>query len=216
MTRHRWTPDWDANLRQLYPDMVTREVAEVMGLPISAVKNRAQRLGLKKSEAFHQLKPGVFRPGHDTWNRGKKGVTGVQEACRRTQFKGGIRGQAAYNYRRIGSLRIAYGVLQRKVADDPGLKGCRKWQPVHRLLWEAANGPVPEGHVVVFKPGLHTTVEHEITLDRIECITRAENMRRNSYHTRLPPEVAQLVQLRGALNRKINNRLRKQHEEQGQ
>jgi len=33
-------------------------------------------------------------------------------------------------------------------------------------------------------------------------------MRRNSYHTRYPKEVAQLIQLKGALNRKINRRSR--------
>jgi hypothetical protein len=47
-----------------------------------------------------------------------------------------------------------------------------------------------------------------ITLGRLELISRAENMRRNSYHTRYPKEVAQLIQLRGALNRQINKRLK--------
>jgi hypothetical protein len=34
-------------------------------------------------------------------------------------------------------------------------------------------------------------------------MSRAESMRRNSYHN-YPKELAQLIQLRGALNRKIN------------
>ena len=43
----------------------------------------------------------------------------------------------------------------------------------------------------------------EITADRVECISLAENMRRNSYHN-YPKPIAELIQLRGALMRKIN------------
>ena len=41
----------------------------------------------------------------------------------------------------------------------------------------------------------------------LEAITRAENMRRNSYH-RYGQEIARAVQLRGVLNRQINKRLK--------
>ena len=37
-------------------------------------------------------------------------------------------------------------------------------------------------------------------------MTRAELMKRNSYHNRYPKEVARLVQLRGAVTRQINKR----------
>lgn len=52
---------------------------------------------------------------------------------------------------------------------------------------------------------MHTTDPAAITADRLELVTRAENMARNTLH-RYPKEVAQLIQLRGALNRKINAR----------
>lgn len=35
-------------------------------------------------------------------------------------------------------------------------------------------------------------------------MSRHENMRRNSYHTNYPPEVARLVQLKGAISRQVN------------
>ena len=104
----------------------------------------------------------------------------------------------------IGTLRINYdGYLDRKVSDLPGPPH-RRWHPVHRLVWEAAHGPVPKGHVVVFLPGKFSNIEHEITLDRVELITRRELMRRNSVHTVQPPELARITQLRGALARQIN------------
>ena len=41
--------------------------------------------------------------------------------------------------------------------------------------------------------------------ENLELISRADLMRRNSY-LHLPPEIAQIVQLRGALTAKINRR----------
>ena len=76
---------------------------------------------------------------------------------------------------------------------------------MHRLVWMAANGPLPAGHIVVFKPGRRTTELEAITLDAVELISRAENMRRNSVH-QLPPELARLVQLRGVLIKTINRK----------
>lgn len=204
-----WTKADLATLRKLYPEMSGPAVAERMGRGLPSIKNQAVKLGLRKSDAYFAGKPGAFKAGHKPWNKDKPGSTGTHPNCRKSWFKAGhLGGQAARNYQRTGSLRIKDDLLERKVSDDPKLTACRKWRAVHRMVWEAANGPVPRGHVVVFKPGRKTHIESEITLDRVELITRAENMRRNSYHTRYPREVAQLIQLRGALNRKINNRTR--------
>lgn len=96
------------------------------------------------------------------------------------------------------------------MSDDRALQPVRRWIPVHRLVWEAAHGPIPSGHAVVFRPGQHSVDERAITLDKLELVTRAELMRRNSYHTNYPPELKKLVQLRGALVRKINHRSRKE------
>jgi len=210
MTAKKWTPACEATLRALYPDTSNPEIARRMGRTEASIANRSVKLGLRKSEAFMASKPGVFKPGHRTWNRGKAMSEWMDpEAAKATQFhKGTLNGRAARLYRRVGSYRIADGQLQVKVTDDDSLRGNRRWQPVHRRVWEAANGTVPPGHLVVFKRGQHTVALEEVTLDRLECITRAENMRRNSFWENLPPEVAQLVQLRGALNRKINNRER--------
>ena len=78
-------------------------------------------------------------------------------------------------------------------------------------MWEAAHGPIPDGFIVVFKPGLKTAVCEEITLDRLECITRAENARRN-HPAQRDPELAKLVQLKGAITRQVN-RIKKQQEQ---
>lgn len=116
-------------------------------------------------------------------------------------------GQRPHTWLPVGSYRISPdGHLERKVNDLPGANHVR-WHPVARLVWEAINGPVPKGHMVVFRPGRKTAKLEDITLDRVECITRGENARRNHPQSK-SPELGKLVQLRGAITRQINRRTR--------
>lgn len=211
---------WDSAeihlLRSMYSEVHTHDVAAWLDRSISSVRNAAFGMGLHKSadylesEAAGRIRRGEprqamtgrrFQPGHATWNKGVPGSTGVQEACRATQFAAGNKPQTTLP---IGTLRVFDGVLQQKVSDCTNRR--QRWQPVHRLVWERENGPVPPNHVVVFKPGRHTTDAAAITLDGLELVTRVELMRRNSYQNKYPPEVGKLIQLRGALNRQINKR----------
>lgn len=221
--RPRWTPHELALLRELYPHEHTRDVAAAIGRPAGNCYRKAAELGIRKApewishvarvrtaEPGHGSHASRFAPGKAPWNKGLKGSTGLHPKSQANHFKPGSRhGQAALNVLPVGSLRITDdGLLQRKVAGTVGAL-YRNWVAVHRLVWEQAHGPVPPGHLVVFKPGRRTTDLDEITLDALELITRAENMRRNSHYARLPPELARLVQLRGALNRMINHRTKK-------
>jgi HNH endonuclease len=84
---------------------------------------------------------------------------------------------------------------------------------VHRLVWEAANGPIPSGYVVCFLPGRKTADLELITIDAIELISRAELARRNHPRSK-DPELAQLVQLKGAITRQVNRIARETKEQQ--
>lgn len=230
--RRRWTPAEDRKLGRLYATMSAAECAQALNRSTSSVQQRVSILGLKKSDDWiaertrrlwasgrlEGARRTQFRKGNEPANKGRPQHEWMPEEsrrrCARTWFREGLHGAARHNWVPIGSQKIRDGQLVRKVTDDPNVYPAARWKPVARIVWEAAHGPVPRGHVVRFKDGMHTTVEAEITLDRLECITCAENMRRNSYHTRFPKEVAQLIQLRGALNRKINNRQRKRDERQ--
>ena len=101
-------------------------------------------------------------------------------------------------YKPIGTERVTIdGYLERKMNDDMPLQ--KRWRAVHIVLWEQANGPLPGGHALVFRDGN----KRNISLDNLELVTRADLMCRNSVHN-YGPEIAKLVQLRGAINRKIN------------
>lgn len=222
MQKRPWLPAEIETLRELYPNHTAKFVANVLRRTTSQVYSKAFALELEKSDAFWEsdasgrarqgkqdprMQATQFKKGLTPWNKGKKGLTGVQENCRRTQFKKGRPPQEARNYQPIGSLRVTRdGLLERKVTDDHPVPA-RRWVAVHRLVWEAANGPVPEGHIVVFKDKKRTTVLEEITLDRLECISRAENARRN-HPSRRSPEYHKLVQLKGAITRQLNRIVR--------
>lgn len=222
--RTHWTENDIAMLRIAFADTPTAELARLLGRGYSAVAAKAAKLGLRKSAEYlaspeARRLDGVIgmrtriQPGATPWNKGVPGSTGTHPACRATQFKPGRPAHEARNYAPIGSLRIcADGYLQRKLTDDPTILPALRWVAVHRTLWEATHGPVPAGHVVVFRPGRKTTDINKITLDALELLTRAQNMRRNSVHSKYPPEVARLVQLRGALTRQINRKAKQAKE----
>jgi hypothetical protein len=221
-----WTPALDAKLRSLYADNPTEVVAEMIGARTSQVYSRASHLGIKKSDTFlSSVKSGRiargkqhpnmtathFKAGSKPWKKGTNYVAGGRSA--ETRFKKGRKAEESFNYVPIGTVRLSKdGYLERKMTDDPALVPARRWTFVHRLVWEAAHGPIPPGHMVVFRPGQKTHLEELLTADRLECISRAENARRNSIW-RSDPEVAKLYQLKGQITRQVNRIKRNTKEE---
>lgn len=210
--RQHWTADQLFLLRRLYPDNKTEDIAPVIGRPMRSVYQKAASLGIKKSPAFIASgKAGRLDGVRGGATRFKKGQVPVNKGLRRpgwapgrmaeTQFKPGERrGVAVKLYQPIGTKRISQdGYLERKVNDDLPLQ--KRWRAVHLITWEAANGPLPAGHAVSFKDGN----KKNTSLENLELISRAELMRRNSYH-QYGPEIARIVQLRGAVSRQINKR----------
>lgn len=215
--RTPWTEEQLDMLRTLYPKYKTENVAFLVGHSLESTYRKASSLGLKKSAEFlasghagrlDGIRGGAtrFQKGHTSWNKGTKGVhTGGEQ----TQFKPG---QMPYNTAPIGAYRLdPDGTLQRKISDAKGANN-KRWRSVHELVWIEANGPVPPKHMVVFRPGMRTNVLEEITIDKVECVSRAEHMKRHTRHN-LPPELNEVIQLRAVLTRQINNRM-KSHEQE--
>ena len=222
MTRRFWTEAERGEVRRRYPHERTADIARDLNRSAGAVFGEASSMGIHKTPEFMrtihgaQLKQaGVshrFHAAQTPWNKGKSGSTGNHPNTQRTQFKAGRRPEEARNYQPIGSVRICKdGYLERKVSDDTTVYPSRRWTGVHRLVWEEANGPIPPGHIVVFRPGMATTDPALITIDRVELITRAELMRRNTRHN-LPEEIKELVILKYRITRAINRRFK--HESQ--
>jgi len=213
MIRRQWTDTEVTVLRELYPHCKTAVLAAFLGRKEGQVYQKAISIGMRKTAAYlasaesgrlmKLSQTGAktrFRKGAQPWNAGSHYVAGGRSV--ETRFG---KNHLPHNTRPIGSYRITKdGTLQRKIGNAKG-SNSKRWRGVHELVWIEAHGPVPRGHIVVFKPGMRTAALNEITVDRVECISLAENMRRNTYH-RYPQPIPQLIQLRGALQRQINRR----------
>lgn len=215
--RRRWTPAEDQVIRERFPTMVTRDVAKLLGRTECSTAQRAYSLGVKKTAAHLSSQVGGrlqkndprggatrFKPGHQAWNKGTHYKAGGRS--HEFRFKPGVR---PHTWRPIGTVVIdADGYTKRKVRDDaPKGMGRKNWVFVHRELWEQHNGPIPAGFNVTFINGNKT----DIRIENLELVSRAVWMKRHTVHN-LPKELAQLVQLKGAVVRQINKRMR-QHGE---
>ncbi len=183
-------------MRRLFPVNDIRALMQIFGRAEKAIAARAHRLGLTKAPGYEPPKRGCFEKGSQPWNKGVKGLD-------LSGGKGQLRkGDRPHTWVPIGHERVSKeGILERKVTDDGPAR--YHFRSVHSLIWEERHGPIPEGHLVRFKDG----DKRNFDPDNLECVSRAENMERNSYH-RYGPEIAQLYQLKGALTRQMNRRSR--------
>jgi hypothetical protein len=228
-----WTEDEDETLRINWPRFPAFLIAHVLKRGRASVYRRASQLGLKKADDFETQplaalwngtqEPGSiaarFKPGSVPPNKGIRRPGWSPGRMAATQFKKGRPASESRNYVPIGTEKVCpkRKVLMRKITDDPSIFPAQRWRPVHVLVWEAAHGPVPAGHIVIFRPGTKTFFAAEITADRLEAVSLAENMRRNTFHNRYPTEVKELIHLKARITRQINKRTKEQrHEEQGQ
>ena len=200
-----WTDAMVETLTKRYPHESSLTLAKEFGINTSRVYQKAARMGLKKTTEFLSSKESGrtdgkrggnsrFKPGHQTWNKGINFNPGGRSV--ETRFKKGMK---PHTWQPIGAERLSKdGYLQRK-AFDTGYPP-KDWVGVHILIWqEHHKTELPKGHAIVFKDGDKTN----ITIENLECLSRAELMKRNSVH-RFPKELIELIHLRGVINRKIN------------
>jgi hypothetical protein len=121
----------------------SQEMTDLLNATFGANYTRAQ---IKCYRTNHHLNSGLtgrFEKGHEPYNKGQK--RGNLPGMERTQFKPG---HMPHNHRPVGSERVNRdGYRERKIAEP------KTWRAVHVLNWEAAHGPVPKGHKVIFKDG---------------------------------------------------------------
>ena len=168
--RQPWTPRQDAWLQELYAETPSWKIAQVMNRKYLSIRNRATKLGLKKSADYlEREKPGCFRQGHTTWNKGVAFESGGRSL--ETQFKTG--GTPA-NTQPVGTEVVDnYGYRKRKVRDDaPKGKAYQNWRFVHVIVWEQSNGPLPKGNLVRFRDSDITN----FSPGNLVALTRGENV----------------------------------------
>lgn len=222
MNGKEWSADEKEFLCLTFPDLPTVEIAAALRRSISTVYGQAYKLGLHKSAAYHaspeacRLRRGDkigaafrFLPGHVPANKGTRRPGYAPGRMRETQFRKG--GRSA-NYLPIGTQRVdSDGYLREKIADGLGGFGNRNvWAFVHRQVWEAAHGPIPEGHRIWWKDGDRMNC----ALDNLEILSGAEHMARTTIHN-LPPALKGAITAAAALKKAIRRKSRAHAEKTG-
>lgn len=131
---------------------------------------------LKGVIARHKIitgRDGRFKKRCVPYNKGEKMSDEIYSKCYPTMFK---EGHKPHNTDPIGTEKmLADGYIWVKIDDKPKVKKQVNWKQKHKLIWEEANGPLPEGYVLTFLDGDHTNCE----LSNLAMIKRGENATMN-------------------------------------
>lgn len=137
-----------------------QEITDLLNSTFGTNYTREQIKACRSRNHWNSGLTGQFEKGHAPYNKGKK--RGSFPGMEKTQFK---KGHIPHNHRPVGSIRKdCEGYVSKKVAEP------NKWRMLHVLNWEAAHGPVPPGHALIFKDGDRSNCE----LDNLLLVTRAE------------------------------------------
>lgn len=200
----KWTEEMKRYLREHYATDKSEDIATALNITKGAVVAKASILGLNKPREFFAMvsqcdacKANQFRNGHVPFNKGVKNFQELLSPEKRArvvanQFK---KGHLPKNHKPVGTERTTKdGYIERKTQEP------NKWELLHRIVWKEHNGEIPKGFNIQFKDGDKTNC----TIENLYIISRREQLvTQNSCHT-LPKEYAELIQLKGALKRKIN------------
>ena len=210
-----WTRTMDRRLRKFYPTTSTRDLAPKLGVSKLACHQRANKLGIRKTAAFMKStlhacglqavesgKASRFPKGHAPVNKGLRRPGWHAGRMRETQFR---KGQTPRNTMPMWSFRFCDGYLMLKTG-APTPKPTTGWEYVHKLIWEQAHGPLPDWREarIWWKDGDHGNC----SLSNLELVKGSDHVARTTVHN-LPKPLVQVIQLAGALKRKIRNREKK-------
>jgi hypothetical protein len=195
-----------------YPYTHAKVIAKKLHRSEKSIYSQAFLMGLKKSEQF--LKEELerqgdrlraagannrFKKGQTPPNKGKKQkefmTTEAIERTKATRFK---KGNLPVNHKPVGFERITKDGYVEVKTFEPNV-----FELKHRVEWIKKYRAIDKNLILVCKGTNKTNCDP----DNWELITRIENMKRNTYHN-YPKEIANAIQLRGALHRQINKHLK--------
>lgn len=208
----KYTTSLIKKLQKRYPNEDTKELADELGLPIDRIYYIVNKYGIKKSQEYldnwrlsgrgrmiEHGKAHRFTKGHLSWNKDKSPKDYMNdesyEKIAKTQFK---KGNLPPNTKHDGAISLRHDKSGKSYYFIRLSKA--KWMQLHVKIYQDAYGPIPKNHIIVFKD--RNTLN--VTLENLECITRKENMLRNTLH-RLTPEIKQTIRVLTKLKKHIKN-----------
>ncbi len=191
--RRTYTDEQLAFLSEHYPKMAKPEMVKAFNAKFGESKTVAQIKVTLANYKIHSGRTGCFEKGQKPWNSGTKGVCKPNSGSFQ---KGAVPG----NIKLLGHERICSkdGYVLVKISErNPYTGAVTRYRGKHLAVWEAANGPVPEGHVLRFLDG----DKLNCALSNLELISKVENLHLNQLGysdapKQLKPTIKALAQLR--------------------
>ena len=161
---HKYTDEQRQFILENYRRMQTKELVNRFNLRFGTDVTESMMKGYKANHKLNSGLTGRFPKGHVPANKGKKGQW--LKGCEKTWF---TKGHLPAQTDPIGTEKLlGDGYVWVKVDNKSKVPKRINWIQKHVLLWEQANGPVPEGHCVIFLDGDRSHIE----LSNLELIDR--------------------------------------------
>ena len=200
--RHTWTAEQKDFLRQHYPSNSQRELLQLFNQHFELELGLNQLKACLTNNKILSGRTGCFEKGSTPVNKGTKGLYNV--GGNRTSFK---KGQRPKNYKPVGHERLDRdGYVLIKVSDTG--EWHQRWRHKHKVVWEAAHGPIPKGHVLIFLDRNKLNV----SLDNLQLITNSQLARMNQNKLFYPdPELTKTGVTISSIYSKIGERRREKN-----
>ena len=177
-----YTPEQIDWLMANYAGRSHTEIASGLNARFGIDKTAEQIKSFIGNRGLNTGRTGQFEKGQVSWNKGVKGYMGANA----TSFK---KGNAPANRKPLYTERIDSkdGFILIKVPErNPHTGFPTRYKHKHVWVWEQANGPVPEGHVVAFRDSNKLNCE----LDNLMLLTRTELLSINLHgYKEMPAEL---------------------------
>ncbi len=149
---------------------------------------------LCKRKGWKSASDGRFKKGDVPWTAGTKGVVKPNSG----NFK---KGSIPHNHKPVGHERIDAkdGYILIKIA-EPNV-----FVHKHRLIWEQAFGPIPDGQIVKFKDGnkLNCTLDNLMLISRSDLTVLNRHFDYAGTPDELKPSVLALARIRSSIGRHV-------------
>lgn len=190
-----WTEEEMQTMVELYANTKTDDICKMLNRSRSSVYGMADKLKLKKSAQYLKDHVNVmdadlgkatrFQKGQLSWNKGRKMSSSVYQKAKRTMFK---KGQLPHNTLHDGIVRTR---TDKNGTKRPWIRmSLGKWVEMKNHVWQQHNGDIPKGYCIAVKDGN----PFNYSIDNLECISKADNMKRNTIHN-YPEEIKTTIRI---------------------
>jgi hypothetical protein len=202
------TPEQEKFIIDNYLSMPVNSIARAIGRSEMLVKCRMGQLQLVVPQEIKDrfIQMGRRKKGEVPLNKGKKQYEFMSaeaiDRCSKTRFK---KGEVPKNTKHDGAIAIRHGHKKRGGRPYKWIRlSMGKWEQLHVHIWKQKHGPVPAGHIIVFKDRDTMNVQ----LENLRCISRKQHAQESQNSDGwIATSMAHEKGVRGKIDIKLRNEL---------